>query len=148
MMNLVATPKAIGIVTGISSMFAMQVVQTVQHTPVMTDWTILVGVGTGALGWGVAWGSMRTKLAAQDVARKELKADGDQVALRLETNNGQVAARVELVAAKVDEHTDKLRTEMRETAKEHRDKMDIILSEIGSLGSKLEVTVRDTRQMI
>ena len=148
MMNLIVTPKAVGIVTGISSVLAIQVAQAMQGTPATTEWTILVGIGTGALGWGVAWGTMRTKLAAQEVARRELKADADKVASRLETDNTKVAAKVEEVAKKVDDHTDKLRVEMRENAKEHQGRMDTILREIGVLSAAFDATIRDTRQMI
>jgi phospholipid N-methyltransferase len=139
--DLIATPKAVGIVTGISSALAIQVAQVAQNTQVITEWSVLAGIGTGALGWGIAWGTMRTKIAAQEVARKELKADTEKVAERLVEDNKRVAA-------KVEEHSESLRTEMRESAKEHRDKIDNVLREVSSLGSKFDSSIRDTRLMI
>jgi uncharacterized membrane protein YcjF (UPF0283 family) len=146
--DLFTTPKAVGIATGISSALAIQVAQLAQNTSAMTEWTVLAAFGAGAIGWGVAWGSMRTKLSAQEVARKELKADADKVATELKTNNKEVAIRVEGVASKVDEHTDKLRGEIKENAEKTQDTLNTILREIGVLSATLDSTVRDTRLMI
>lgn len=139
--DLFATPKAVGIVTGVSSALAVQAAQVAQGTSALSEWTVLIGVGTGTLGWGIAWGTMRTRLSAQDAARKELKADTDRVAVRLEADN-------EKVALKVEEHTEKLRAEMRESAKDHRVVMDKVLSEVSTLSGKFDASLRETRQLI
>jgi len=141
MFRLIASPKAVGLVTGTSSALAVQVATVVQHTSVVTEWTVLAAVVAGATGWGISWGTMRTRLAAQEVARKELKADTEKVAERLETDN-------KTVASKVDEHVETLRREMGEAAREHRDKMDRVLFEVSALSGKFDVSLRDTRQLI
>lgn len=139
--DLFATPKAIGVVTGASSVLAMQLAQAVQQAPAVTEWTVFAGIAAGAAGWGIAWGTMRTRLAAQEIARKELKADTERVAQRLEADN-------KTVAVKVEEHSEQLRAEMRESAKDHRESINKVLSEVSNLSGKFDASLRDTRQMI
>lgn len=141
MIRLLVSPKAVGLVTGVSFTAAVELAQVVQRTSTVTEWTVLAGITAGAVGWGIAWGTMRTKLAAQEVSRRELKADTEKVATRLEADN-------KMVAEKVDEYAEALRREMGEAAREHRDKMDRVLLEVSALSAKFDVSLKDTRQLI